>query len=159
MGGNIQTTYGQTMAVAVPGMRKDDILVTSRIAEGAITFGYGVKRGTAKDTQVIAGGGTGFLGIALHTLVPEAAYSDATINVGDTETLEVLRDGMVWCVPANDVVAGDNLVVVTATGQLKGGAGASGETLVTNAYWETSASAGGYALLYLAGACVGSLKA
>lgn len=146
--GGVQTSYSAAMTEAVAGLRfSNHALVTSRIAEGAITYGYAVARGTDADRQVEAGGGADFIGIALHTLSAEAAYSDATIEIEDTEGVDVMRHGMCWASPANAVEAGDAVVVVTATGALKGGTAAAGETQLSNAYWDSSCDAAGLALL------------
>lgn len=149
-GGNIQTTYGAAMAVALPGLRhSEEGLFTSKIAEGDISFGLGVKRGTDPDTQAIVGGGSGFIGIAMHSVIPEAAYADATINIESTETFEVLRGGGIcWVSPTNQVVAGDGLVIVDATGAFKGGTAGAGESQLDGNF-ESSCSANGFAKVML----------
>jgi hypothetical protein len=150
MSGNIQTTYGSALTVALPGLRhSEEGLFTTKIAEGAISFGLGVKRGTEPDTQAIVGGGAGFLGIAVHSLAPEAAYADATINIEDTETFEVLRGGgIIWVSPTNAVAAGDKVVVVDSTGALKGGTAGAGQTQLDGQF-ESSASNNGLAKVNL----------
>lgn len=146
----IQTTYVFDQGKAMAGMRLSDFgLFTHCIAEADIAYGLGVKRGTAPGEQAVVGGGSGFMGIALHTVAQEAAYSDATIKIEAKETFEIMRMGMAWVSPANDVVAGDGLVVVNATGALKGGTAGAGETQIIGSNWETSASANGLAVLNL----------
>lgn len=147
--GNIQSIYSNDIPVAFPGTRyADKSLIVTKIAEGDVNFGIGVKRGTDKDTQAIAGGGAGFLGVALHSLVAEAAYVDATIKIEDTETMEILRNGMCWVSPTNAVVAGDKIIVVDSTGAFKGGTASAGETQLDGTF-ESSCGENGLALILL----------
>jgi hypothetical protein len=156
--GGVQTSYDSAMDVAVAGLRFSNYgLVTSRIAEGDITFGLAVKRGTDADSQVAVGAGAGFIGVALHTISKEAAISDATIKIEDTEGVDVMRSGVCWASPSNEVDAGDAVSIVTATGVLKGGAGDVGDTEISNAYWDSSCGAGELALLVVGLGSVGTV--
>ena len=157
--GNIQSTYSNTIPLALPGGRYgDEGLFVSKTAQGAITYGYAVKRGTDTETQVAVGASLTFVGFAAHTLSQEAAYSDQTINAQDTEILDVfLGDGFIWLSPSNAVTAGDALKITTATGVPKGGAGVTGDTALAGAYWYSSCGAGGLALAILPTAPVVSL--
>lgn len=158
--GGVQTSYSSVMTEAVAGLRfSNHSLVTSRIAEGAIPFGYAVKRGTDADRQATVGGGADFIGIALHTISKEAAISDASITIEDTEGVDVMRHGVCWASPDNAVDAGDAVAIDTATGVLYGGTADTGDTQVSNAYWDSSCSAGGLALLVIGLGAVGTVVA
>lgn len=158
MGTVVQTSYSTQMEKAFPGLRFcSECVTTTRIAEGDINFGYAVKRGTDKDRQAKIGGGADFIGIALRTISKEGAYADASINISDTQGVDVMREGICYASPANDVTAGDKVVVVTATGRLKGGSAAEGETQLSNAYWDSSADADGLALVVIGLGSVGTV--
>ena len=148
--GNIQTVYSTTIEAAKPGLRHgDEGFSVAKAAQGAVPYGYGVKRGTDPVTQATVGGGTGFLGFAQHTLAKEAAYVDSTISIADLEEFQVLREGIIWLAPSNTVTAGDGVIVVDATGAIKGGTAGAGETQIIGANFETSTTVGGnVALVY-----------
>jgi hypothetical protein len=157
--GNIQSTYSNIVALSVPGGRYgDEGLYMSKAAQGAVTYGVAVKRGTDVEVQAVAGAGLTFIGFAAHTLAQEAAYSDATIGIGDTEIFDVFAgDGLIWLSPSNAVAAGDALKITTATGVPKGGAGVTGDTALAGAYWYSSCGAAGLALAMVPMAPVVSL--
>ena len=148
--GNIQTVYSTTIEAAKPGLRHgDEGFSVAKAAQGAVPYGYGVKRGTDPVTQATVGGGTGFLGFAQHTLAKEAAYADSTISIADLEEFQILREGFIWLAPSNTVTAGDGVIVVDATGAIKGGTAGAGETQIIGANFETSTTVGGnVALVY-----------
>ncbi len=148
--GNIQTVYSTGIELAKSGLRHgEEGFVMSKSAQGAIPYGYGVKRGTDPVTQATVGGGTEFLGFAQHTLAKEAAYADSSISIADMEEFQVIREGLVWLAPSNTVTAGDGVVVVDATGAIKGGTAGAGETQIIGANFETSTIVGGnVALVY-----------
>lgn len=107
----MQTAYGNAMAAAFAGLLADlrDNLVESFACEGdRIPFGHAVLAGTDKQKQVIlaAEGSTAlFRGIAVHTHA-HGVQPDGEDGYADTQTVNVLRRGMIW-VPVSEAVAID----------------------------------------------------
>jgi hypothetical protein len=158
MSGQIQVTYPKTMVQAIPGLiYGNEFTTTTRIAEADIPFGYAVKRGTDKDRQALVGGGADFLGVLVHTLSPQASYTDQTIKGYANHGIDILREGMVMASPSNAVTAGDKVAINTSTGRFKGGEAAVGETQVSNAFWDSSCDADGFAILVMGLGAVGTV--
>lgn len=146
-----QTSYSLSQAVAVAGLiyalHPHDI--DSRSAEsGPIAIGIAVSRGTDKDKQVVKGG-TAFFGISARALDQEGAANTGAIAYETGETVPCLRDGYIWAVCADGCVPGNAVNYVNATGAFGAGAAVAGETNLLGATWETTASAGGLAVIRL----------
>ena len=125
----------------------------SCVAEGAIVAGTPVLRGTDPDRQAIAIAdsdtvdATTFLGWAvLETSRPLDSGGD---QIADEDTLAVLRKGRIFVQVTADVVAGNPVFVGNATAQLGDidDATGTGLTQVPGAYFLTSASANGFAVV------------
>lgn len=146
----VQKVYGYDQGEAIAGMRySGDGLFRHKVADGDVEFGLAVKRGTDPDVQASVGAGADFLGISMRSVAPEAAYSDQTIKIEDTESFEVMMDGLGYASPTNAVTAGDKIIAVDATGKLKGGASISAGETQLDGEWETSCDANEVALLNL----------
>lgn len=109
-----QTTYSVNHAEFFKGMKADSRYdhVGSSIAEGAIGFGIGLKRGTDPEYQVlpIDDAGDTFYGVALYK------ESQETGNYADTSVVNVLRQGAVVVEATVAVNAGDAAYVNPASG-------------------------------------------
>lgn len=113
----MQTVYGARIPAGMPGLLADlrDQLVESFAAEGHVPFGRAVLAGTNKEKQVVlaeAGGAT-FRGVSVHT------HAGATHEDGgykDTETVNVLRRGMLWVEVTEAVEADDPAFYINAPG-------------------------------------------
>jgi len=104
----VQTSYSQTMTVAVAGMPGDarDHVVESFAAEtAAIPFGRAVIAGSDKDKQVKTPSGAGgvFRGVSMREQAQEQ-NSSGTVAVAVGDTVNVLRRGLVWVDTAGAVV-------------------------------------------------------
>lgn len=149
----VQTSYDINQPKAYAGQLfglapKD---VVSRAAEGAISFGVAVGMGTDEQKQVAAGIGTGFVGISLRSLEREGAIYTGNIAYADKETVGIIRSGYVWAVCPSGCNPGDPVNFVNATGVLDSGAAVAGETLLDDAIWDSTASAGELAVIRLDG--------
>lgn len=146
-----QTAYSLAQAIAVAGLiyAQHPHQIDSRSAEsGPIAIGIAVSRGTDKDKQCVKGG-TAFLGISVRALDQEGAANTGAIAWETTETVPILRDGYIWAVCSDGCVPGNAVNYVNATGVLGAGAAVAGETNLLGGTWETTASAGGLAVLRL----------
>lgn len=114
----MQTNYPGTQPAGFPGLLADlrDQLVESFAAEGAIPFGRAVLAGTDKQKQVVLAeaGGAVFRGVSVHT----HAYGSATDPAGyaDTQTVNVLRRGMIWVEVTEAVDIDDPAFYINAPG-------------------------------------------
>lgn len=146
-----QTSYEQNQQIAFAGMvfaQAPRDVVSRSVETGPVAFGVAVSRGTNKDSQAVAGGATGFLGIALRVLDMEGAANTGAVSYATSETVAILREGYVWAVCPTGCVAGDPVKYTDATGVLDSGAAAAGETAI-DAYWDSSVAAGGLAVIRL----------
>lgn len=143
---SVQATYLDNLPIGYVGEIADLGLsdVISRIAEGGggIGFGKPVIQGTA-DSQCMIGAAGSFLGLSVRdvTLAPDA---NDTYAAGDV--VAVMTKGVMWVTAGEAVVAGD-AVYRTAAGVLN--KTATGNTLIANARWETSAANGALAKIRL----------
>jgi hypothetical protein len=142
-----QTAYADRPVMGLEGQiwdMTDNNAVVSRLVEtvAGIGFGKAVIQGTA-DAQVKLGAAGVYIGVTVidRTLLPEDADTYA-----QNTSAAVLIKGSFLAKPIEAVVAGDP-VYRTATGTL--GKTASGNTLIANAMWETSAAANGIAVIRL----------
>ena len=149
---SVQTAYGdigKAFAGVIADMNPKETI--SKIAEGDISYGYPVVRGTA-DTQCKVPSATGqsFLGVCVYTLGGYSSTDDVS-KVNDTETLTVLRRGYIWVTVDEAVVAGDSAFFIHTgnVGKFRTDADTNKADAITGATFETSADANGLALLRL----------
>ncbi len=147
--GTVQSTYS-TQTAARAGQLADmqeSYNAFSRTTETAagIAFGKPVQRGAADGgcKAIGDGSGTSFLGVSMRSQARDANNGD---KFGQYEECRILDKGVIWVVPAANVAAGD-AVYFTSAGAWTNAS--SGNTLVANAVWDSTASSGGYARLRL----------
>lgn len=141
----VQSTYNATIANGAVGQVADLSLsdVISRECEPAsIGFGVAVVQGTA-DHQAKTGAAGVFIGITVRDVTLDARRNDAYAQY---DTMGVMTKGVIWVTAGEAVVAGD-VVYRTTAGVLN--KTSSGNTLIANARWETSAGNGALAKLRL----------
>lgn len=119
---SVQTSYGQSMPVAVAGMLGDmrDHVIESFAAEGITGFGLAVVKGTDGDKQakLPATGGLEFRGVTVRAAVTEQV-SGQTTAYADKAAMDVLRRGLIWVQTAG-AVAQDAPAFFVNTGGDKG---------------------------------------
>lgn len=134
-------TYDQDRAIAFAGMLAEGQPardVASKVVEtAAVAFGLAVGKGTADNSVKL--GGTGFTGI---TLADKAQTADEF--AGGTMAA-VIRKGTVWVTASTNVTPADPVTFTAATGVI----GAGLVTTITNAKFETTATAGNLVRVYL----------
>ena len=150
---SVQTAYSN-IAAAVHGQlygigAKD---IVSKVVEAAagIGFGIAVSRGTNPDDQIIPGGDATFIGITVRDLAREGAQGTGVVAFADEVIAPVIRKGYIMLECPTGCVPGDVANYVDATGVIDSGVAIAGETDIVGATWESTASAGGIALLRLA---------
>lgn len=147
-----QTSYSINQPVAYAGLiyaqAPSDIISRSVETAAGIGFGVAVSRGTDKDNQAVIGG-TDFLGITVRSLDREADDAAGAIEYAEKETAGILRNGYIWAVCPTGCVPGDSVNYVNATGVLDSGTAVAGETQLDGAQWDTTAAAGGLAVIRL----------
>lgn len=140
----IQTSYTANIPARklghIPDMTDADLI--SRTVENAdgVSFGQAVAQGAA-DKGCIPFAGTGFIGVATR---------DRSVLAGEKfsryESARILRKGPITVTASVAVVAGDP-VAVTAAGAFTNVA--TGNTVIPNSRWESSASAGALADIFI----------
>ena len=147
-----QLSYDINQAVAYAGLiyaqAPHDIISRDVETVAGIAFGVAVSRGTDKDKQTILGG-TDFIGITIRSLEREGAANTGAIEYSETETAGILRNGYIWALCPTGCVPGDSVNYVDATGVLDSGTAVAGETQLDGAEWDSTASAGGLAVIRL----------
>lgn len=148
----VQSTYGD-LAKAIAGQVADmnPQEIVSKIAEGAISYGYPVVRGTADNQgKIPAATGGKFLGVCVRTLGGHS-QSDNVIKVADEELANVMRSGYIWVITEQAVVAGDPVYFVhtTTVGKFRKDANTNLADAISGATFETSAAAGELVLIRL----------
>lgn len=147
-----QTSYSQYPAAGAAGMIADDRTtdIESKAAEGAITFGAPVVKGTDGEKQVKMGSGT-FQGVAVRTSAVANA-TDGTSDAGyaDEDSVNVGRKGVFW-VPLLENVADEGAVTrsVAMSGATAGKWGTATGTAVPNGIWRGAGTSGGLGKLEL----------
>lgn len=140
----IQTTYTANIpgkkAGHIPDMTDADLISRTVENAGGIGFGLAVAQG-ADDKGCIPFAGTGFLGVATR---------DRSVLVGEQysryESARILRKGPITVTASVAVVAGDP-VAVTAAGAFTNVA--TGNTVIPNSRWETTAALGALANIFI----------
>lgn len=145
----VQSTYGENIAIASPGMPADaDYSAATKICETAagISFGVAVQRGTSDNEALIgAVAATDFVGVTIRDI------TQAEDEYAQYENMGVMQRGRIWVTVGGDVNAGDDVTFSATTGVLSSTATSGSQFAITGAVWETSASSGGLAKLYLSG--------
>lgn len=145
-----QTSYSINQRVSLAGVvyaqAPHDII--SRAAEGTIPFGVVVSRGTDKNAQAVVGG-TEPLGVSVRFLDTEGAINTGAIDIKDTVTAAIIRDGYIWVAVPSGCTAGDVVSYNTTTGVIDAGAPGAGEAALDGAFFDSSAAAGELAVLRL----------
>lgn len=140
-----QANYNDRAPIATVGQCADMTTAdtVSRICEtGPIGFGLAVIKGTT-DKQALLGAAGVFVGVTVEdkTLLPD----DADQYVAGGAMCVATRGH--WYVTAGEAVAYGDAVYRTAAGVLN--KTASGNTLVANARWESTAASGALAIIRL----------
>lgn len=141
-----QTSYEINLEVALAGniyaLSPRNIVSFAAETTTAIEFGTVVSRGTDADNQAVAGGAVP-LGIVVRELAQEGAANTGAINVTNTETLAIMREGYIWAICPAGCVPNDQVTYDAATGVVDAG----GVTDLTGARWYTTAAAGELAVI------------
>lgn len=162
----MQTSYGQKPAVGFPGMVADsgDRHVKSRVNPSVvIPYGLGVTKGTDDDHVKLPTTSAEALkcqGVAIADFATEQIANGSDPAFPVKSAVPVLSKGRVWVKVEIAVVAGDQATVRFADGNSsRTQKGAFGNTVdqvasantaeLINARYETSAAAGGLAILDL----------
>lgn len=142
-----QNGYPTDYVAGYAGMRADAALcdVASLVVENApVAFGLAVGRGTADGSCRL--GGAGFAGITVDDKsVQSTDASVDTYAVG--EVAGVMRKGTVFVTVGADVDPADTVYFVPATGAIT--SIAAGGTEIPGAKFETTATSGNLARVYL----------
>ena len=116
----VQTTYGETPAVAFAGMLAEDFSVRqvdSFLADGAVPVGYAVKRGsTATEAAVLTAASDVVVGIALAASYIENA--SGALTYADNTSLPVISKGRVWVTVGETVAINDSVFAGMPTAQV-----------------------------------------
>lgn len=147
MSNTIQSSYTDTIAKFLAGGRLSLYgKYATKIAEGDISFGYAVIRGTDTEDQAKVGCGPTCIGISMRSQVSER--DDSGIDkIHDKQPFEILKDGMTIASPSNAVTPGMAVCANNTTGRLKGGVAGAGETQLKGCVWESTAAENGLAKL------------
>ena len=140
----IQTSYLNNIPAGKAGhiadMTQADLISRTVETVGGIAFGLPVAQG-ANDKGCIAYAGTGFVGVTTR---------DRSVLTGELysryESARILKKGPIWVTASVAVVAGDP-VYITAAGAFTNVS--SGNFLIPNARFDTSAGIGGLAIIFI----------
>ena len=152
----VQTSYSAEHVVATVGQRADLGLfdIISKAAEGSdINFGLAVVRGTGDDqAKLPSTTGQAFMGITEYTTAWAANASDVHLYQENRE-MNIVDFGRVYAICEDGCVPGDAVFYrhTTGTGTTIGAFRTDADTAtadeVNGATWETTASAGGIAII------------
>lgn len=144
----VQTSYSESQRIAVAGMIADmtDKTLISRTVENAsgVDFGAGVCQGVNDSgchTITVGDVSATFVGIAVR----ERSLPAEGNKFPRYESARIMTKGAIWVVASVDVVAGDIVHFIAATGAWA----KTGGQLVPNARWDTSALATNLAVVRL----------
>jgi hypothetical protein len=144
----VQSTYIRYLTPAQNGMLASEVnwAADTRIVEtsAGIGFGLAVSQGTADNGCIL--GGTAFVGITrADPTLAQAAGLTTVDKYARYDNAGILTMGDLWVVVEFNVSAGDAVYYNATTGQL----GLSGGTIIEDARWMTTASAGSLAVVRL----------
>ena len=148
-----QTSYSINQPVAYAGLiyaqAPHDIFSLVVEPAAGIGFGVAVARGTDADKQCDFAGSADFIGITVRSLDRESDDAVGSIEYSQYETAAIMREGYIWAVCPAGCNPGDAVKYIDGTGVLNAGAAGVGETQLDGAQWETTAVAGGLAVIRL----------
>ncbi len=154
----VQTAYTAEQVVAQEGQRADLGLIDiiSKTAEDSdFEYGKAVVRGTGDNQALLpAAGSVDFLGITEFTTAGVANASDEHLYEENSE-MNILRKGRIWvvtedaCVPGDDVYFRHVATGAEKFGALRTDADGTDATQIAGATFETTAVAGGLAIVQL----------
>jgi hypothetical protein len=142
----VQTSYPVNIAAGQAGMPADmtNFKTDTKIIETVAGIGFGlvVSQGTA--ARGVTLGGAAPLGITVADITLASTNADKYPRYANAG---VMVEGDIWVVTEDDIALGDVVEFNATTGQL----GSDGGTRLVGARWMTAASAGGLAIVRLAG--------
>ncbi len=155
----VQTSYSETLSAAVAGAQATMLpasILSRTVETAAVPFGRAVKQGTAdKGCALFGSGDTAILGIAIRDqsasgqTVTSGQVTDTTADqFGVGESARVMVKGDVWVVCATGCSAGDSVFVRPSNGDFQD-SNANTAVQIVGARWDTSAEAGGLAVVRL----------
>lgn len=147
-----QLTYSLSQAASYEGVLfgQGPWDVQSRSVETAAGIGaaVAVSRGTNKDEQVVVGG-TDFFGITIRSLEREGQANTNLFLYEQKQTAGILRDGSIMVTCPTGCTPGQLAFYDNTTGVIDQGTAGVGETQLDGAVWDSTAAAGGLAVLRL----------
>lgn len=153
----VQTTYLDTQPVAVAGLQATMIpatLISRTVETAAVGFGVAVEQGTADKGCFKFNGGV-VLGITLLdrsaaglTVTAGQVTASAADVFGVGESARIMTKGDVWVVCVTGCSAGDDVFVRPSNGDFQD-SNANSAVQIVGARWDTSATAGGLAVVRL----------
>lgn len=144
-----QTNYTEDWAIGLPGMmatgERFNGITRSIETAGGIGFGKPAFRGTGDRGIATTGTAPTFLGVTLGTYAPQPQADGSYIDsYPQRANVPVLTSGSIWVVPAVNVADGDQ-AYATPAGALTNVA--TGNVIMTDWFFDTTAAAGGLARL------------
>ena len=141
-----QTTYNTAPAIGLHGQVANAEIsnrISRTVETAAIPFGAPVQRGTADHGAAIFSTGD-FLGIAiLNPAVPGNVATATTPDIYPVGfTAAILTQGQMYVTAGEDVVPGDDVYYVTATGKYTTTAGTGVVGPLTGVFFDTSGGDG-----------------
>jgi hypothetical protein len=165
---SLTTVGGFVLAAGYAGQLAEDCTadgIVSALNESAtaIDFGQVVVRGVAvaagqtQNCKPQTADGDLILGVSLRSSQPVASTDgNNTVNYARYAAVPVVKQGTIFCVPAENVVAGSTMLVITAgsgskIGSTTGGAAGAGRIApqTGTGVWETTTSSGAIGKLRL----------
>lgn len=154
-----QNSYSETLSAAVAGAQATMLpasIISRNVETAAVGFGKAVAQGTAdKGCKAFGSGDTAVLGIALldrsasgRTVTDGQLSGDTADQFGVGESARVLVKGDVWVVCATGCSPGDPVYVRPSNGDFQI-SNANSAVQIVGARWETTAEAGGLAVVRL----------
>lgn len=156
----VQTTYSDTQPVGVPGAQATMLpgqIMSRTVETAAIGFGKAVEQGTSDKGCIAFDGGT-VLGITLldrsasGLSVTDGQVTGQTADsfgVGESARIAPVGGGLdVWVTCATGCSAGDSVFVRPSNGDFQD-SNANSAVQIPGAVWDTSATAGGLAVVRL----------
>jgi hypothetical protein len=155
----VQTSYSENIAAAVAGARATEIpatIISRTVETAAVPFGRAVKQGAEdKGCALFGSGDTVVLGISLldrsasgRSVTDNQVSGDFADQFGIGESARVITKGDVWVVCATGCSAGDGVFVRPSNGDFQD-SNANSAVQIVGARWDTSAEAGGLAVIRL----------
>lgn len=147
-----QTSYSERMSPPRPGTLAGNVDSARTITgicetEAGIGFGLAVSQGTLSDEGTILGGTlAGFKGVAIRDVTLRGDSGDVD-NYIPPNSMGIMESGDIWVSPVEDVAAHNAVYFDGTTGRFGDTNGSGKLGPIPGAYWKTSASADGAAIL------------